>query len=126
MSQITNIIEAIKKQNQNETKGQLSRLEIIFMEILQVLKTNLEDAKKKAALERTFQEEKDYEDERRHKEFIDVLKQFVSMQPPIVLENETKKEEGGGFLDFLKTFLKGLVLKFTTLLGKILKVLLFC
>jgi hypothetical protein len=123
LSQISDIIEEIKKQNENETKGQLSRLEIIFMEILQVLKTNLEDAKKHAALERTFQEEKDYEDEKRHKEFIDVLKNFVSMQPIEMEQREPQKEDGSGFLDFLKNFLKGLVLKFTGLIKNIFKVI---
>jgi hypothetical protein len=116
LSQISDIIEEIKKQNVNETKGQLSRLEIIFMEILQVLKTNLEDAKKRAALERTFQEEKDYEDERRHKEFVDVLKNFVSMQPLQQLDEKKETEKGGGFLDLLKNFIKGLVTSFTKLI----------
>ena len=116
LSQISDIIEEIKKQNVNETKGQLSRLEIIFMEILQVLKTNLEDAKERAALERTFQEEKDYEDERRHKEFVDVLKNFVSMQPLQQLDEKKETEKGGGFLDLLKNFIKGLVTSFTKLI----------
>jgi hypothetical protein len=119
LSQISDIIEEIKKQNENETKGQLSRLEIIFMEILQVLKTNLEDAKKRAALERTFQEEKDYEDERKHKQFIDVLKNFVSMQPLQQLEEKKETEKGGGFLDLLKNFIKGLVTSFTKLIKRV-------
>ena len=66
---LTEIIEQLKVANQDENEpkvSKISRLEIIFMEILQVLKTNIEDAKQRARMERTFQEEIDYEKEKRH------------------------------------------------------------
>jgi hypothetical protein len=119
LSKISEIISELKKQNKNEPDVKLTRLEIIFMDILQVLKTNIEEMKMRFAIERTFQEEKDYEDERRHREFIEVLKQFVSLEkPPTVIEEEKKEE--GGFLDSLKKFLVGLVEKISNLMKSIL------
>lgn len=135
-AKLTEIIEQLKVANQNENEpkvSKISRLEIIFMEILQVLKTNIEDAKQRAKIERTFQEEKDYESEQRHKEFLEVLKQFVSLKSDELQEKqETKEEKTGGILDFFKNMIRGLVKTIKALfigtlklLGKLLKFTVF-
>jgi putative sterol carrier protein len=132
---LTEIIEQLKVANQDENEpkvSKISRLEIIFMEILQVLKTNIEDAKQRARIERTFQEEIDYEKEKRHEEFLEVLKQFVSMKPVQTEETEKKDEKTGGILDFFKNMIRGLVKTIKALftgtlklLGKLLKFTVF-
>jgi septum formation topological specificity factor MinE len=132
-NKITEIIEQLKVANKNENEpkvSKISRLEIIFMEILQVLKTNIEDAKQRAKIERTFQEEKDYESELRHKEFLEVLKQFVSLKPEQLEDSSEKKD--GGILDFFKNMIRGLVKTIKALftgtlklLGKLLKFTVF-
>lgn len=123
---LTEIIEQLKVANENENEpkvSKISRLEIIFMEILQVLKTNIEDAKQRARMERTFQEEIDYEKEKRHEEFLEVLKQFVSMKPVQTEETEKKDEKTGGILDFFKNMIRGLVKTIKGLLTGTLKLL---
>lgn len=115
LSKISNIISQLKRKKEEEKENvDISDLEIIFMKILNVLKTGLEEEKARFATERMFQEEKDYEDEKKHEEFLSVLKQFVSMQP---MEKIQEEEKSSGILNFfknlietLKNFFKGFLL----------------
>jgi hypothetical protein len=52
--------------------------------------------------ERTFQEEKSNEEQRRHNEFLKALKDYTSGATAVMV----KPEKGGGFLDFLGTIKK--------------------
>lgn len=115
LSKISDIISQLKKKKEEDDEDvDISDLEIIFMKILNVLKTGIEEEKARFATERMFQEEKQYEDEKRHEEFLSVLKQFVSMQP---LQRIEEEEKSSGILNFfknlietLKNFFKGFLL----------------
>jgi hypothetical protein len=121
LSKISNIISQLKKKKEEDDEDvDISDLEIIFMKVLNVLKTGLEEEKARFATERMFQEEKDYEDEKRHEEFLSVLKQFVSMQP---LEKVEEEEKSSGILNFFKNLIETLKNIFKAfLIPKLLKV----
>lgn len=120
LSKISNIISQLKSKKNQEEEVDISDLEITFMKILNVLKSGLEEEKARFATERMFQEEKDYEDEKRHEEFLSVLKQFVSMQP---LGKAEEEEKSSGILDFFKNLIETLKNFFKSyLLPKLLKV----
>ena len=118
---MSEIISELKKQNENEPSPKITKLEIVFMEILHLLRTNIEESKKQAEIERAFQEERDYEDEKRHQEFIDVLKQFLALKPEKV--EEEKKEDSKSFLEKLKDFFSNLSENFKKVLEKLVSVL---
>lgn len=116
LSKISDIISQLKRKKEDEEEIDISDLEITFMKILNVLKTGLEEEKTRFAKERTFQEEKEYEDELKHKEFLSVLKQFVSMQPLEKID-AVEEDKSSGILSFfknlietLKNFFKGFLL----------------
>lgn len=121
LSKISDIISQLKKKKEEDDEDvDISDLEIIFMKILNVLKTGLEEEKARFATERMFQEEKDYEDEKRHEEFLAVLKQFVSMQP---MEKPEEDKKTSGILDFFKNLIETLKNFFKTfLIPKLLKI----
>lgn len=121
LSKISDIISQLKKKKEEDEEDvDISDLEIIFMKILNVLKTGLEEDKQRFATERMFQEEKDYEDQKRHEEFLSVLKQFVSLQP---MEKPEEDKKTSGILDFFKNLIETLKNFFKTfLLPKLLKI----
>ena len=121
LSKISDIISQLKKKKEEDDEDvDISDLEIIFMKILNVLKTGLEEDKQRFATERMFQEEKDYEDQKRHEEFLSVLKQFVSLQP---MEKPEEDKKTSGILDFFKNLIETLKNFFKTfLLPKLLKI----
>ena len=121
LSKISDIISQLKKKKEEDDEDvDISDLEIIFMKILNVLKTGLEEDKQRFATERMFQEEKDYEDEQRHKEFLSVLKQFVSLQP---MEKPEDEKKTSGILDFFKNLIETLKNFFKVfLIPKLLKI----
>lgn len=82
----------------------LRKLNETLRDILELLKTNIQDDKDRFALERTFQEEKDHEDERKHQEFLTVLGEFAQYKGFVI---EEKKEEKSGLFDiFMNIFNK--------------------
>ncbi len=121
LSKISDIISQLKKKKEEDDGDvDISDLEIIFMKILNVLKTGLEEDKQRFSTERMFQEEKDYEDEKRHKEFLSVLKQFVSLQP---MEKPEDDKKTSGILDFFKNLIETLKNFFKTfLILKLIKI----
>lgn len=121
LSKISDIISQLKKKKEEDDEDvDISDLEIIFMKILNVLKTGLEEDKQRFATERMFQEEKDYEDQKRHEEFLSVLKQFVSLQPT---EKPEEDKKTSGILDFFKNLIETLKNFFKTfLIPKLLKI----
>jgi hypothetical protein len=78
-----------------------------------------EDDLKKKETAKQFTEEQRSEDQRRHKEFLDVLKQYTSLSTATI----TKKEEGPGIFDFIKDMIDKLLQPFKWLLEN--KTLLF-
>ena len=62
------------------------------------------DLKKKETAKQ-FLEEQRVEDQRRHKEFLDVLKQYTSLNTATI----SKKEEGPGIFDFIKDMIGSMI-----------------
>lgn len=82
----------------------LRKLNETLRDILELLKTNIQEDKDRFGVERTFQEEKDRENEQKHQEFLTALQEFAQTRGFVI---EEKKEEKSGLLDiFMKMFEK--------------------
>lgn len=86
---------------------------------------------KRTETERAFREEKEFEAERRHSEFISVLKNFLVTEPGAPAEIKKEEEQGGLFkalgavLSTMFDTFKGLISTLTNLFKFLLKPILF-
>jgi hypothetical protein len=81
----------------------------VLNKMLAFMQRNRELDLKKRETAKQFIEEQKVEDQRRHKEFLDVLKEYTSLSGTTSLVN---KDEGPGFFDFIKSMLEGMIDKF--------------
>lgn len=85
----------------------------VLNEILNFLReSNSKDIQRRET-EKSFIEEKQFEQQRRHKEFIEVLKTYTSLAPayttPVAGKPEEKKDPTGGILDTVKKMIAAAV-----------------
>jgi len=81
----------------------------VLNRMLAFMQRNRELDLKKRETAKQFIEEQKVEDQRRHKEFLDVLREYTSLSGTTTLVN---KDEGPGFFDFIKSMLEGMIDKF--------------
>lgn len=83
----------------------------VLNEILNFLRESYEKDTRRRDTEKSFIEEKEFEQQRRHKEFIEVLKTYTSLAPayttPVAGKPEEKKD--GGILDTVKKMIAAAV-----------------
>lgn len=75
--------------------------------IFNFMKSSQEKQLRQLEVQKSFNEERASEDQRRHKELLDAIKQFVST--PTVTRVETEKSSGGDILDGLKSMIESIV-----------------
>jgi len=75
----------------------------VLNKMLSFMQKNREDDLKRKQISMSFEEEKQSEEQRRHNEFLKVLKDYTSLSGGTTM---VKKEEDGGFLDTIKSMLK--------------------
>lgn len=80
-----------------------SAVEVLNKMLAFMQKTREDDLKRKETAKQ-FTEEQKVEDQRRHKEFLEVLKQYTSLNTTATLAKE--EEGGGGLMDNLFNFIK--------------------
>lgn len=76
-------------------------------DIFKFMKSSQEKQILQLEVQKSFNEERSTEDQRRHKELLDAIKEFVST--PTVTRVETEKSSDGGILDGLKSMIEGIV-----------------
>lgn len=86
-------------------------------EILNLMKENYADEKRYREVQKGFAEERADEEEKRHKELVTALKKFTGTKATATVVE--KKEEGGGFLDMLKSLYDSLAKKVEDWIAKL-------
>lgn len=84
-----------------------------------LVKSRADDIKKRE-LERDFREEKQNEEERRHQDFLDILKEFTGGQKTATLVENEKSSEGGGLFGGLINLISSIADKIASI-GEFLK-----
>ena len=103
----------------------------VLNEILSFLRESYERDTQRRETEKSFIEEKEFEQQRRHKEFIEVLKTYTSLPSyaaPVAGKPEEKKDPTGGILDTVKKMIaaavegiKGLLTGMLSMIGKMIQ-----
>lgn len=88
----------------------------VLNKMLAFMQKSREDDLKKKETAKQFTEEQKVEEQRRHKEFVDILKKYTSLNTTATLD---KKEEGG-FLEDIFNFIKDALLKLKEWIGDLL------
>lgn len=86
-----------------------SSIEVLSNMLAFMRKTHEENIKRRN-IEKQFTEEKANETQRRHDEFLEVLKTYTSLDTTAT--PVTKKDEGNGILELLKNMVEGMIQKF--------------
>ena len=79
----------------------------VLSQMFDFMKKSYEINKKRSELQDTFREEKINEEQERHDDFLEVLKQYTSLSAPTATAEKT--ESGGGILDFIKSMVAGVI-----------------
>lgn len=103
----------------------------ILNEILNFLRESYNKDVQRKETEKSFVEEKEVEEQRRHKEFIEVLKTYTALPSyaaPLAGKPEEKKDPTGGILDTVKKMIaaavegiKGLLTGMLSMIGKMIQ-----
>lgn len=90
----------------------------ILDQILSFLKSSYEKENERRELDKSFREEKQYESERRHNEFIEILKTYTSMPTAqIVSDSGETPDKTGGILETVKKMIESAVTGLKTLMA---------
>jgi hypothetical protein len=89
----------------------------VLSQMFDFMKKSYENNKKRSELQDTFREEKINEEQERHDDFLEILKQYTSLDGDT--KKTAKKEEGGflkGIMDFIKNSISGVFAKVSNMI----------